>query len=162
MTDNIDDFEQWYQAIHPRLCTSLALAFGNTELAQDSADEAITRALERWDRVSAMESTSAWVYKVAFNDARRRLRRTAIEKRLLQTRRAEQVRPPAGELWLIVGELPERQRQAVVLRHVGQLQENEIGSVMNISRGGVSSTLRAAYESLRTTLNHSNIMQEAL
>ncbi len=147
------EFETWYRAVHPRLGTSLALAFGDVGQAQDSADEACARALERWDRVAAMESPTGWVYRVAFNHARRRLRRAALEKRLLPAGRPAWVDPPAGELWAVVAGLPDRQRQAVVLRHVGQLREAEIGVAMGISRGAVSSTLRAAYQSLRVSLD---------
>jgi len=91
---------------------------------------------------------------VAFNDARRRLRRTAIERRLLlRSDRFATVEPPAGELWAIVADLPPRQRQAVVLRHVGQLREVETGAAMGISRDAVSSTLRSAYRSLRVAIS---------
>jgi RNA polymerase sigma-70 factor (ECF subfamily) len=55
-------------------------------------------------------------------------------------------------LWAVVADLPSRQRQALVLRHVGQLREEEVGAVMGISRGAVSSTLRAGYQSLRIAL----------
>lgn len=59
---------------------------------------------------------------------------------------------PTGELWQLVRALPARQRTAVVLRHVADLTEPEIGEAMGISRGGVSSTLRAAHSSLRRQL----------
>ncbi len=155
------DFEEWYRRVHPRLGTSLAVVFDDVALAQESADEACARALERWDRVSAMDSPAGWVYRVAFNDARRRLRRAGLERRLLRHQRPEHVDPPAGELWAVVAALPLRQRQAVVLRHVEQLREAEIGAVMGISRGAVSSTLRAAYASLRTALTESPSRKEA-
>ena len=152
MAEQLLDFEAWYRQVHPRLGTSLAVVFDDVALAQESADEACARALERWDRVSVMDSPAGWVYKVAFNDARRRLRRAGLKRRLLRNQRPEHVDPPAGELWAVVAALPQRQRQAVVLRHVEQLREAEIGAVMGISRGAVSSTLRAAYASLRTAL----------
>ncbi len=152
MTDDVPDFEAWYRSVHPRLSTSLTFAFGDVGLAQDAADEACARALERWDRVAAMDSPTGWVFQVGFNVARRRLRRNGFERRFQRTQQPEPVGPPAGELWAIVADLPPRQRQAVVLRHVGQLREAEVGAVMGISRGAVSSTLRAAYQSLRIAL----------
>lgn len=161
MADGVADFERWYRQVHPRLGTSLALAFGDIGLAQESADEAFARALERWDRVGPMDSRTGWVYQVAFNDARRRLRRAGLERRLLRNNRCDPVEPPAGEMWELVAELPARQRQAVVLRHVGQLHEAEVGATMGISRGAVSSTLRAAYQSLRIALDDSAVASEA-
>ncbi len=155
MTDGTGDFEAWYRRVHPRLGAALRLSFGDSDLAQECADEAVARAYERWKRVSAMSSRDGWLFTVAFNVARRRLRRRSLERRLLPGPRAEAAQVPQSELWLVVADLPARQRQAVVLRHVGQLREHEIAESMGISRGGVSSTLRAAYRSLRVELSDS-------
>jgi RNA polymerase sigma-70 factor (ECF subfamily) len=154
-------FEAWYRRVHPRLGTALTLAFGDRDLAQDAADEAVARAYERWHEVSAMASPDGWLYRVAFNVARRRLRRRAIEARLLRRGRQEHAAPPAGELWLVVAGLPERQRLAVVLRHVGQLSEPEIADIMGVARGTVSSTLRAAHHTLRVQLSDAPVAREA-
>lgn len=145
-------FETWYPTTHQRLSAALLLTFGDIDLAQDAADEAIARAYERWDRVGTMESPMGWVFSVGFNVARRRLRRRGFEDRVMRRRRPAEVPPPAGELWHLVADLPPRQRQAVVLRHVGQLREAEIADAMGITRGAVSSTLRSAYASLRVEL----------
>jgi len=37
---------------------------------------------------------------------------------------------PAGEIWKLVASLSERQRQVVMLRHVAEMSENEIGTVL--------------------------------
>ncbi len=152
MTDLILDFEQWYTEAHPRLVTSLTLAFGSLDVAHEAADEACVRAYERWNRVSKMGSPVGWTYQVAMNAARRRLRRRSLEASLLRRSRRADQQAPAGELWLLVAGLPERQRHAVVLRHVGQLKEAEIGEAMGIARGTVSATLRAAYQKLQIEL----------
>ncbi len=143
------DFERWYERHHPRLVASVGAVFADDELAADAADEAIVRAYERWDRVSVMASPEGWAYRVAINVARRRLRRRGLEHRLLLRSRPEPSPAPAGELWQVVAGLGERQRLAIALRHVGHLPEAEIAAVMGITRGGVSSTLRAAYRNLR-------------
>lgn len=149
----IDDFESWYRELHPRLHASIAHAFGDVTLAAEATDEAFARALERWDRVGRMSAPAGWVYRVAFNDARRRARRRDLERRILGRDRPDTVTPPAGELWSVVATLPPRQRHAVVLRHIGQLREAEIGEAMGIARGTVSATLRAAYASLRVAIS---------
>ncbi|MEZ5410327.1 MAG: sigma-70 family RNA polymerase sigma factor [Acidimicrobiales bacterium] len=153
MTDDAA-FEAWYRALYPNLVASIGVVFGDPDLARDAADEAVARAYERWHRVREMSSPNGWAYQVALNEARRRRRRQAIERRLL-SRGAADVRAldgPTGELWQLVRALPVRQRTAVVLRHVADLTEPEIGEAMGISRGGVSSTLRAAHASLRRQL----------
>jgi len=60
---------------------------------------------------------------------------------------------PAGEVWDLVAALPERQRQVVVLRHVADLKEAQIASVLNISRSTVSTTLRDAHQRLGSLLD---------
>lgn len=160
MDTPIDGFEAWYRELHPRLVTALVAAFGSVDLAGEAADEAIARAYERWSEVSRMTSPGGWTYRVAFNVARRRMRRTGHERRLLAGERTETAPGPAGELWLLVADLPQRQRLAVVLRHVAHLPEAEVAAVMGISRGGVSSTLRAAYRSLRLELADPTVAEE--
>ncbi len=142
------NFETWYREIHPRLITLLAATAGEVDLACEAADEALARAYERWAQVSRMASPTGWTYRVALNVVRRRARRRALERRLVGRPRREDVPGPSGELWLLVAELPLRQRTAVLLRHVGQLTEQEIAEVMDVARGTVSSTLRAAYQRL--------------
>lgn len=143
------EFEEWYRVTHPRLVTAIAAAIGDADVAADAADEAFVRALERWDRVGAMTSPAAWTYIVAVNVARRRFRRRRRERDLLGGGERRSLDGPAGELWAVVAVLPERQRTAVVLRHVGQLTDVEVAEVMGVQRGTVSSALRAAYRTLR-------------
>lgn len=153
MTDDAV-FEAWYRALYPNLVASIGVVFGDVDLAREAADEAVARAYERWPRVRDMSSPNGWAYQVALNEARRRRRRQAVERRLLSRSTAgnSAVDGPTGELWQLVRALPARQRTAIVLRHVADLTEPEIGEAMGISRGGVSSTLRAAHASLRRQL----------
>lgn len=148
----VDGFEDWYRTVHPRLVTSMAAVFGDPDLAREIADEAIVRAYERWDRVGAMANPAGWVYRVAINVGRRRHRRRSLETRLLRRERIPLVPGPTEDLRLLVADLPPRQQLAVVLRHVGQLSEPEIGEAMGVTRGTVSATLRAAHRTLREHL----------
>ncbi len=152
---NIDrSFDTWYQAFHPQLTATLVASFGDVGVARDAADEACVRAFERWESVGDMASPNGWAVRVGMNVAKRRLRRRAVEMRILNRSAIDDVAGPAGELWYVVRDLPTRQRQAVALRHVTQMTEAEIADVMGISRGGVSSTLRAAYAALKIELTH--------
>jgi DNA-directed RNA polymerase specialized sigma24 family protein len=149
-----DDFEVWYRREHPRLVTLLAAATGDVSVASEAADEALARAFERWRRVSRMDSPNGWTYRVAFNIVRRRARQKARERRALPRLQLDDVPGPTGELWLLVADLPPRQRTAVLLRHVGELTEQEVADVMGVARGTVSSTLRSAYQRLRITITN--------
>jgi RNA polymerase sigma-70 factor (ECF subfamily) len=150
------EFEAWYQALHPRLLASLILITGNGETARDATDEAFTRAYQHWRRVARMDSPDAWTFTVARNVARRGARRARQERSLLRVEGANArtaVPAPAGEAWALVASLPERQRTAVVLRHVADLTEPEIARVMGITRGTVSTTLADAHRALRAELS---------
>jgi len=149
-------FESWYRTARPKVATSLALTIGDRDLAADVADEAFVRVLQRWNRVSDFEHLTAYVYRVAFNLARRRLRRRAVADRLLPLVARAERDAPADELWMVVSGLSERRRTAVVLRHVGQLSEPEIAEAMGVTRGTVSRSLRAAYDQLRPDAKANN------
>jgi RNA polymerase sigma-70 factor (ECF subfamily) len=156
-----ESFDNWYARDHPRLVATLLLSTGDIELAADSVDEAFTRALEKWDRVSVMESPTGWAFRVAINHARRTARRRAFEHRLFIKRVKDAPIPaPAGEIWQVVSSLPPRQREVVVLRHIGDLREVEIAQVLGISRSTVSSTLSDAHDRLGNLLDDEPPMEE--
>jgi DNA-directed RNA polymerase specialized sigma24 family protein len=56
------------------------------------------------------------------------------------------------ELRAAIALLPERQRQALFLRHYAELSYEEIAEVLGIARGTVSATLHAAHNALRAVL----------
>jgi DNA-directed RNA polymerase specialized sigma24 family protein len=146
-------FEDWYGGTYQSVVAAMVVISGDSDLARDATDEAFTRALARWSRVGVMESPSGWTFRVALNEVRRRQRRRTMERRLLGTRHAPPDLPPASlELWSLVGELPPRQRTAVILRYVGDLPEADIASAMDITRGTVSATLASAMTKLRAAL----------
>jgi RNA polymerase sigma-70 factor, ECF subfamily len=156
-----ESFDSWYGREHPRLIATLLLSTGDIELATEGVDEAFTRALEKWDQVSTMESPTGWAFRVALNHARRTARRRTFEHRLFIRRAKEVPVPaPAGEIWQIVSGLPSRQREVVVLRHIGDLREAEIAQVLGISRSTVSSTLSDAHDRLGYLLDDESPNEE--
>ncbi|MCU1467961.1 MAG: putative polymerase subfamily sigma factor [Actinomycetia bacterium] len=76
-------FEQWYAGEHPCLFASLVVLTGDREVAAEATDEALSRALQHWERVAEMDSPEGWTYRVAVNIVRRGARRRALERRLL-------------------------------------------------------------------------------
>jgi RNA polymerase sigma factor (sigma-70 family) len=159
--DVSDDFGRWYAGEHARLFASLLVLSGDRDLAAEATDEALSRALQHWDRVCRMGSPEGWAYQVGVNVVRRVVRRRAHERRLLRhlaPRPAEAA--PAGEVWDVVRALPERQRLAVVLRYVADLAEPDIATAMGVSRGTVASTLAAARRSLAGLLAEPDVAEE--
>lgn len=140
-------FDVLYRREHPGLVRALWVLSGDQELAADVVDEAFSRALARWGRVSAMESPGGWVRTVAANLHRRTVRRRAMEGRVLRRRRpVTQPEPPVPdlELWEAVGSLPMRQRELIVLRYVADFTEAEAAETLGISEGAASASLTKA------------------
>lgn len=149
-----ESFEAWYEREHARIVVTLLLTTGDLDLASEGVDEACARALARWSRVGSMEAPTGWVYRVALNHVRRLTRRRKVERTLLHRLVAPAALPTeASDIWEVVGRLPDRQRQVVVLRHVGDLTEAEIANALHISRSTVSTTLRDAHSRLRTLIS---------
>jgi RNA polymerase sigma-70 factor (ECF subfamily) len=156
------DFEAFYLREHSRVLGVLCAVSDDRQAAIEATDEAFLRALERWKRVALMESPAGWTYRVALNALRRTKRRFATEQRLLRRRRVvESVPTVDAELWSVVRSLPPRQCQAVVLRYVADLPEQEIAEVMGVARGTVASTLADARTRLADLLSEPALVEEA-
>jgi RNA polymerase sigma-70 factor (ECF subfamily) len=149
--DAFAGFEPWYLREHPKVVAALTWVAGDAHVAADAADEAFARAYADWRRVERMSSPGGWVYRVALNVVRRRMRRAALEQRTIAPP-AEVADAVDNEIWAVVQQLPERQRVAVVLRYLLDLPEKEVAVAMGISRGTVASALAAARRRLATWL----------
>jgi RNA polymerase sigma-70 factor (ECF subfamily) len=151
------DFAEWFRREYQQVLGSLMLAIGDPDIAEESAAEAFARAYEKWDRVRAMERPTGWIYTVAFNLARRKLRRRAMERRLLlKAHPRAEVGPESGfELWDLVRTLPPRERTAVALRYGADLREADVAKAMGISAGAVAKTLNVARSRLGLALEES-------
>jgi RNA polymerase sigma-70 factor (ECF subfamily) len=149
------DFTTFYETERDGIARSLIVLGGNVEAARDAVAEAFSRAYERWPRVRSMTSPTGWVYRVALNELRRRMRRRALESRLVRRERL-QAAPPADidpELWAAVAALPRRQREVIVLRYVGDLTEQDVARVLGVSEGAASAALVAARRRLADQLS---------
>lgn len=150
------DFASWYRTEYPRVVNALTLLTGDRQVSADAASEAFVRALAKWDRVSKMDRPGGWLYKVALNDARRRLRRGARDRKVSADLgwAPATVAPvePDHELWSAVSRLPDRTRSAVVLRYVADLTEPAIAEALGVQRGTIATMLRRAHRSLAEDL----------
>jgi RNA polymerase sigma factor (sigma-70 family) len=153
-----DDFDSWYRANHRRILASVALIVGDVDTASDIVDEACTRALERWPRVSTMASVDGWVFRVAMNLSKRRAARAAAERRIVaaDASRARRSHVDAADydvdLWAAVAALPRREREAVTLRYVAGLPERDVAAAMGVAPGTAARTLHDARARLAAAL----------
>ncbi|MDQ6613736.1 MAG: sigma-70 family RNA polymerase sigma factor [Actinomycetota bacterium] len=158
-----EGFEGWYRREHPRLVASLAVSLGDLPLAQEAADEAFVRALERWEQVADMKAPVAWTYTVAINVGIRVRRRAQVERMLLGRRRERTIEIPAAsaEVWHALLSLPPRQRTAIALFYLLDLPTPEVARIMRIAPGTVAATLHSARHRLAQLLGEDAILTEA-
>ena len=135
---------------------------GDRDEAEDVVQEAMLRLWRMapdWRRGGARVST--WLYRVAVNlctDRLRRRRAVALD----DVREPEDGHPGVSErmiaadraaaLEAALQHLPERQRQAVVLRHLEGLSNPEIGEIMDIGTEAVESLVARGKRALVAAL----------
>lgn len=148
----------------PRVLAFSARMLGDRAEAEDVAQEAMLRLWRiapDWRAGEAQVST--WLYRVAANlctDRLRRARRSAPLDAEAEppdpARGAEAVliaRDRAAALEAALTLLPERQRQAVVLRHLEGLSNPEIAAVMDIGVEAVESLTARGKRALAALLS---------
>ena len=142
-------FETFFDEHYEPVRRSLAVAFGDPVVAEELAQDAFTRALSNWRRVSEMDRPAGWVYIVALRAGRRRGR---PEESLSSSERASPDIAEAITRDVVLGDaiarLPERQRMALVLRYLADLPVADVALAMDCAVGTVKSTLHVALERL--------------
>ncbi len=148
----VDDngFAEWYREQYRRVFASVLLVSGDHAAVADAVDEAFARALERWARVSAMDSPIGWTFTVARNQLRRSARRRARERELAPAPAVAAEVDVA--LWATVRSLPNRERELVALRYIAGLTESQIASTLGIAPGTVARGLHDARAHLHSML----------
>lgn len=141
----------------PRVVGALRLAYGDPDLAEEIAQEALEKACLRWRRVRAMDHPSAWVHRVAFNAAASRFRRVDAGRRALLRHgpgMTEIAAPDADQLAVreAIASLELRPRTALVLRYYVEMTPGEAGEVMGCSAQAVRNLTHRALQALRVGL----------
>ncbi len=145
-------FEAFYRAEGDDLFRALSVALGDVDLAREATDEGFVRAYQHWRKVSRYDNPAGWVYRVALNWARSRLRKTKREVVTHQVH--ERSVGWSGDPTLIqaIGELPIEFRSVVVLRYLLQWSTAEVAEAMDLPTGTVKSRLSRALNQLRSAL----------
>lgn len=153
------DFDAWVAA---RGAGLLRLAFtltGDRSDAEDVVQEALARALPRWQRISRMEDVDAYVRRMVVNAHtswwRRFRRRESPVGDVWDTVEPDGARLMPDQrrrLWLACQALPEAQRTAVVLRYYEQLEYVEIAELTGVREGSVRSRVSRGLAALRAEM----------
>jgi RNA polymerase sigma-70 factor (sigma-E family) len=148
-------------SVHYRALVRLAaLLVRDTPTAEEVVQDAFVAMHGGWQRLRDAEKALAYLRQSVVNRSRSVLRhRTVVDKNL---QKAPPDMPSAEHGALVLLErsavvaalhgLPERQRQAIVLRYYADLSEAEIADTMGISRGAVKSHTARGMTALRAAL----------
>ncbi len=146
------EFDEFYRDNRDRIYRALAVTLRNAPLAAESVDEAMTRALERWDQVGGYDNPSGWVFRVGLNWARQRFRRLGRELPGTYIDGPVEDRLPEPEVGRALGRLPHHQRAVVVARYYLDWSTDETAAALRVPAGTVKSRLSRALASLEKEL----------
>jgi RNA polymerase sigma-70 factor (ECF subfamily) len=141
------------QQQHPRLVGMLGLYCGDHDVAEDLAQEALIRLCRDWRSVRKLDAPERWLHRVAINLAHSHYRRKGIERRalsLLGSRRRQEPQPHGDvETLALLGNLPHRQKAALVLHYYLDMTVPEVAQVMEIPEGTAKTLIHRGARALR-------------
>ena len=151
-------FDDWVAARGPALLRLAYVLTGNAADAEDVVQDALSRALPRWDRISGAADVDAYVRRMVVNAHTswwRKFRRR--ESPSSSVHPGGTVAGPGDgpahderqRLWAACRALPEAQRTAVVLRYYEQLEYDEIAALTGVAEGTVRSRVSRGLAVLR-------------
>jgi RNA polymerase sigma factor (sigma-70 family) len=147
-------FQRFLDAHRDAVWRFLLYSVGPVE-AEDCFQETFISALRAYPRLHPHSNLRAWVLTIAQRkalDAHRARSRRAFpvaEPASLDGREANAAQPQDEGLWQAVGELPPRQRSAVLLRHVADLPHREIAAAIGCSEEAARRSLHEGLQKLR-------------
>ncbi|HEU4738234.1 MAG TPA: sigma-70 family RNA polymerase sigma factor [Solirubrobacterales bacterium] len=146
-------FRRYHQPLY-RFCLAIV---GNPEDAQDALQNTMVKVMRALPGEERRIELKPWLYRIAHNEAIDLLRRRRETRQL----DAELAAPGYGlaedaatrerlrRLLTDLGELPERQRETLVMRELAGLEFEEIGAALGTSDAVARQTLYEARQSLR-------------
>lgn len=137
--------------------------------ASEVTQETFLSALRALPSYQERSSLKAWLYRIALNHSRSRLRKRRVIERLRNTMTTilhietqKQLLPEEtaiqneqeAALWRSLNELDERHRIVVILRYFHELPVAEIAQILSVNEGTIHSRLHNARQKLRDALKH--------
>jgi RNA polymerase sigma-70 factor, ECF subfamily len=135
--------------------------------ANEAAQDTFIAALGALEHYQDRSTFKAWLYTIALNISRSRLRKRKAAERLKTTLqglfRVQAQKTPSAEeiliqnekesaLWKALGKLDEKHRLPIMLRYFQELSTVEIAEILQINEGTVFSRLHNGRERLRIEL----------
>lgn len=145
-------FEGAVTPLYDPLVRRLVVVLGDLSEAEDIAQDAYLRAFQSWGRFDGRD-VRAWLYtialRLAFNQLRRRRRSLAAQRRVNPAPWSDRSDP---DLWTAIHRLDIRSRAALLLNVLDGYTQREIGTMLAVPEGTVSSWLSRARSDLRAEL----------
>jgi RNA polymerase sigma-70 factor (ECF subfamily) len=147
-------FERLYLAHREDVHASLRRLLGR-ERADDAFQETFLRALRAYDRLAHADNLRAWLLAIARNVALDELRRAQTVDSAAAPEPVARTEEPAGyeQLAELAGQLPAKERAAVVLRYAYDLDYDTIGAVLGSSGEAARQAASSGVRRLRKELS---------
>jgi RNA polymerase sigma factor (sigma-70 family) len=158
----ITSFEDAFPRLYADAYRVAFRLLGERSEAEDVAQEACARAYSRWSSVH--DYAEPWCVRVAGNLAldvlRARTRAVRRQERLVTAQTTGSGALRSGEvgaderldLYAALAELPKRQREAVVLRYLGDQSEQDTAALLGLSVGSVKTHASRGLARLREVI----------
>jgi len=147
------DFEDFYSSTWQEVYRTLTVVVRDADLAREATDEAMVRAYQRWSQVRRYDNPSGWVYRVALNWARSRMRKLQRVDHIVIDQSVEPETPADPSLERAIAALPLHHREVIVLHYLFDLSGPQIAARLGIREGTVRSRLNRAVAALREELS---------
>lgn len=138
-------FDAFYAGTSRRVLHQMYAMTGNLADAQELVQEAYARAWQRWSTVSTYDDPEAWVRTVAWRLAASRWRKAknGVTAMLRHGPAADTPEPSIDNVALVAAlkQIPEAQRRAIVLHHLGGLSVAEVAHETGSPEGTVKARL---------------------
>jgi RNA polymerase sigma-70 factor (sigma-E family) len=149
-----------YAMHYAALVRLAAMLVRDTPTAEEVVQDAFIAMHGGWDRLRDTERALAYMRQAVVNRSRSVLRHRMVVEKNQQKPPPDMPSAEHGALTLLersaviaaLRSLPERQREALVLRYYADLSEAEIAAAMRISRGAVKSHTSRGMAAMRAAL----------
>jgi RNA polymerase sigma-70 factor (sigma-E family) len=149
-----------YSVHYPALVRLAAMLVRDTPTAEEVVQDAFIAMHDGWERLRDTEKALAYMRQAVVNRSRSVLRHRMVVEKNQQKPPPDMPSAEHGAMTLLersaviaaLRDLPERQREAIVLRYYADLSEAEIAAAMKISRGAVKSHTSRGMAALRAAL----------
>jgi len=150
-------FEEFFDLEHERLLRALYLVVGERQEAEDLAQDAFVKVLERWETVRWMDSPTGYLYRTAMNTFRTRYRRAVMAVRRIALLAPRQQNPyedveMTADVREALSALTPRQRAAIVLTELLGYGGEEAASIMGIEPSTVRALTTQARARMRSVI----------